>query len=123
MQSMFYRAALCVALCASLSACYESRPSVASNTSTSSASASNNPTLSERYPSPWRTDGNLDIMKALSGAKARDCGEFKYRASAFDRGEYFVHCSRDGANWSSYMVWISSGKVMGPNKPANDLTD
>jgi len=78
-------------------------------------------TLEQRYPGPWRTDVNLDITKALAANKVRVCGEYKYRPSAFDRGEYLVHCTADGSNWKAFLVWVPSNKVRGPLQPDSSL--
>ena len=56
-------------------------------------------TLQQRYPSPWRDDFNLPISKALAQNSVRGCGEFKYRPSSRDKGEFLVYCTRDGKNW------------------------
>jgi len=73
--------------------------------------------MAERYPGPWRTDFNLDITKALAQNNVRGCGEYKYRPSAVNRGEYLVNCTSDGRYWSSYLVWVPLNKVMGPYTP------
>jgi hypothetical protein len=52
--------------------------------------------LSERYPGPWREDVNIGITKALAAKKIRDCGQYKYRESSVNTGEYLVYCTRDG---------------------------
>ena len=79
--------------------------------------------LSERYPGPWRDDFNTGISRALAKNKIRGCGEYKYRPSSNDHNEYLVRCTRDGVNWSSYIVWvgIDNDKVMGPHKPDPSL--
>lgn len=73
--------------------------------------------LSERYPGPWREDFNLGITKALASKDIRGCGQYKYRESRNDKGEYLVHCTRDGNNWTAYLVWANTGSVTGPHAP------
>lgn len=72
--------------------------------------------LQERYPGPWRDDFNASISKALAQNSVRGCGEFKYRESKMNRGEYLVYCTRDGSNWVAYLVWASIKKVTGPHQ-------
>lgn len=72
--------------------------------------------LQERYPGPWKDDFNGSISKALAQNSVRGCGEFKYRESRMNRGEYLVYCTRDGSNWIAYLVWTSSKKVTGPHQ-------
>jgi len=70
----------------------------------------------DRYPGPWKEDFNAPISKALAQNSARGCGEFKYRQSSKDKGEYLVYCTRDGRNWSAYFVWPSIKKITGPHQ-------
>lgn len=72
--------------------------------------------FSERYPGPWRESANLGISKALVANNVRGCGEYKYRESSRDRGEFLVYCSRDGLSWSAYLVWANINKVTGPHQ-------
>lgn len=73
--------------------------------------------LAERYESAWRTDFHTGITQALIANNVRGCGEYKYRESRKDRGEYLVYCTRDGKMWTAYLVWASIKKVMGPYPP------
>ncbi|CAB5720004.1 Uncharacterised protein [Delftia tsuruhatensis] len=73
-------------------------------------------TLQERYPGPWRDDFNLPISKALAQNSVRGCGEFKYRPSSRDKGEFLVYCTRDGKSWVAYLVWAPIAKVTGPHQ-------
>ena len=77
--------------------------------------------LNERYPAPWRDEFNMEITRALASSKIRGCGEYKYRESSRNKGEYLVYCTRDGSTWFAYIVWIYSKKVMGPYKPDASL--
>lgn len=72
--------------------------------------------LQDRYPGPWKDDPNLSISKALAQNSVRGCGEFKYRESRLNRGEYLVYCTRDGSNWTAYLVWTSIAKITGPHQ-------
>ncbi len=57
------------------------------------------PTFEERYPMPWTSpEGNtlLQISKALLKNNISGCGEYHYRKSTADRGEYLIACSSDG---------------------------
>jgi hypothetical protein len=78
------------------------------------ACSSNNLTLNERYPGPWRESFNMGITKALAGKHVRGCGDYKYRESKTDRGEYLVYCN-DGTTSMAYIVWPNTGGVIGPN--------
>jgi len=77
--------------------------------------------LAQRYPGPWHDDLHIGISRALVKNKIRGCGEYKYRPSIKDSGEYLVHCSADGARWSAYIVWEHSGAVTGPHAPDPSL--
>jgi len=72
--------------------------------------------ISSKFELNWNTDFNIGISQALVANKIRDCGEFKYKKSKEHNGEYLVYCTRDGANWSAYLVWAPIKKVMGPYK-------
>lgn len=73
--------------------------------------------LSERYPAPWREDFNVGITKAIASKGISGCGQYKYRESSTDKGEYLVHCAHDGNNWNAYLVWANTGSVTGPHAP------
>lgn len=77
--------------------------------------------LSERYPGPWREDFNMGITKTLASNNVGGCGQYKYRESIKDRGEYLVYCTRDGSNWVAYLVWPNIGKLTGPHTPDTSL--
>lgn len=72
------------------------------------------PTLSEMYPGPWREDFDLGISRALVQSKVTGCGQYKFRASATQSGEFLVHCSRDGVHWRAYFVWTRIEEAEGP---------
>lgn len=72
--------------------------------------------IQDRYSGPWKEDFNLPISKALAQNSVRGCGQFKYRESRFNRGEYLVYCTRDGSNWTAYLVWTSIAKITGPHQ-------
>ena len=73
------------------------------------------PTMSGRYPGPWIEDFNIDITKVLMANNVRTCGQYKYRKSSRDEGEYLVYCTTNGMRWSAFTVWVPIGNVMGPN--------
>jgi len=76
----------------------------------------------ERYPPPWRTDINVDIVKVLVKNDITGCAVFKYRPSSANQGEYLVYGSPDGeTEWAAYIVWIPINKVEGPFKPDPSL--
>jgi hypothetical protein len=66
------------------------------------------PSLAERYPPPWIEDTHIGIARALVANKIGGCGEYKYRASARDRNEYAVYCTRDGKKWVAYIDPLTS---------------
>lgn len=82
----------------------------------SAATAHAGISLQERYPGPWRDDFNLPISKALAQNLIKGCGEFKYRPSSRNKGEFLVYCTRDGKNWVAYLVWAPIAKVNGPHE-------
>jgi len=73
--------------------------------------------LSERYPGPWREEFNPSITKALAAKRVGGCGQYKYRKSTKDGEEYLVYCTADGRNWSAYLVWPAIEEVTGPHLP------
>jgi len=73
--------------------------------------------IGKRYPGPWRDNMHVGISKTLVRNKIRGCGEYKYRASARDSGEYLVHCTADGKVWMAYLTWVPIQKVQGPFTP------
>lgn len=81
----------------------------------SSPAKSQNISLSERYPEPWQEDVSISITKTLASQQIRGCGEYKYRESSRNKGEYLVHCTNDGKKWVAYLVWTKIGKITGPH--------
>jgi len=75
------------------------------------------PTMLERYPGPWAAAFNAPITKALAINRVSGCGQYQYRESSRNKGEYLVYCSADGKFWTAYIVWIPSEKIMGPYQP------
>lgn len=73
--------------------------------------------LNERYPGPWREGFNQSITKTLAAKRVGGCGQYKYRKSARDGEEYLVYCTSDGRNWSAYLVWPAIEEVTGPHLP------
>ncbi len=90
-----------------------------SPSSQTSAIATQDLPLAERYPGPWTSDYSLEISKALVQNDVRGCGIYKYRKSAINNGEYLVYCSPDpeGKTWTAYMIWVPLNKLMGPYPP------
>jgi len=70
--------------------------------------------ISQRYPGPWHDTFNKEITMALGKNNIGRCGEYKYRESSQDKGEYLVLCSSDGTKWVGYLVWPLTGAVTGP---------
>ena len=78
------------------------------------------PTIAERYPGTWHTSFSIPISKVLVKNKITSCGEYKYRPSSLNPGEYLVYCTRDGESWTSYIVWPNIGKASGPHRIESD---
>lgn len=70
----------------------------------------------QQYPGPWRNDYRVDIQRALSAAGAGAC-MFYYRASATSPGEFLTYCPGGRV----YLVWIPSGRAMGPLQLSPDI--
>ena len=83
----------------------------------SACKAEPEPTPSVRYPEPWREEFNVGITKTLAAKHIKGCGQYKYRESSKDKGEYLVHCTSDGKNWTAYLVWPNINEVTGPHAP------
>ena len=71
--------------------------------------------LSERYSGSWQEDFDLGITKTLVAKGVSGCGQYKFRESSKDRGEYLVYCTNDGNNWTAYLVWPNISEVTGPH--------
>jgi len=82
---------------------------------TSHISIADQSEIDAEYPPPFREDFNMEITKVLVKNGVTGCGTYKYRASTKPSDkEYLVYCSRDGKTWTAYMVFIYTGKVLGP---------
>jgi hypothetical protein len=71
--------------------------------------------VAELYPMPWRdTQGNeiISISRVLVKNKVSGCGQYVVRPSAQYEGEYLVACTPDGKNYTYYLVWVGTDKVM-----------
>jgi hypothetical protein len=79
------------------------------------------PTVAERYPGPWQTGFHPEITKTLAAKDVRGCGEYKFRPSRRDWGEYLVYCTADGKRWTAYVVWPSIKNIQGPLQPDPSL--
>jgi hypothetical protein len=77
--------------------------------------------FADTYPGAWSDAPNSGIQQALIKNGARGCGEYWYKAAASSPNEYLVYCTRDGKNWTAYLVWTSAGKIMGPNQISPDI--
>ena len=67
--------------------------------------------MHEEYPGNWVDNFNLPITKVLSKNSIRGCGEFYYRPYYRGSEEYLVACTRDGINWTNYVVWLATEKA------------
>lgn len=74
-----------------------------------------------QYGGSWKSNFHQGITKALMSHNARDCGEYHYKESVSSANEFVVYCTRDGKNWSAYLVWPQNGDVMGPYQTSKDL--
>lgn len=77
-------------------------------------------TTAAQYPGPWRDDAHADIVRALARDNVRGCGRMAYRAHR-DGGEFLVYCQGVDAAWRAYLIWASTGRVMGPYAPDPSL--
>lgn len=73
--------------------------------------------ITEEYPGGWRSDAPGNIIQTLIANNARGCGEFHYKPSAWNSGEYLVYCTADGKNWAAYLVWPNVDRISGPARP------
>jgi hypothetical protein len=62
----------------------------------------------------------LSISRTLAAKNVRGCGQYKYRESSKNRGEYLVHCTSDGKNWTAYLVWPNISEITGPHAPSSE---
>lgn len=76
------------------------------------------PAPEEAYPGPWLADANSPAFGQIALALGRNsitgCGEFHYRFANgdLDSGEALVYCTRDGKNWTHYLVFYKINEVM-----------
>ena len=74
------------------------------------------PPDNEDYPGPWRTDDPIfdRIAVTLGRNGIGGCGEFHFRLAKGrpDPGEALVYCTGDGRNWTHYLVFYKTEKVM-----------
>lgn len=76
--------------------------------------------LAARFPGPWRGDYRQELQRALSAAGAGAC-VYRYRTGTAP-GEFLAYCPGSGAGqWRAYLVWLPSGRTMGPFPPSADL--
>lgn len=69
------------------------------------------------YLGPWRSNAPSNIISTLVSNNVRGCGEFHFKASDRNSGEYLVYCTHDGRNWSAYIVWPNIDRISGPARP------
>ena len=56
------------------------------------------------FPPPWISAFNLRISRALVQMKLRGCGQYRYRESLKQPGDFLVECNPDGRTWHRYRV-------------------
>lgn len=78
--------------------------------------------ISQDYLGKWRSDANSDIIRTLMSHSVRGCGEFYYKPSTWNNGEYLVYCTRDGETWSAYLVWPNIDRINGPSMPEPSIS-
>jgi hypothetical protein len=74
-----------------------------------------------KYPGAWSDAQNQSIMRTLIANSVSGCGEYWYKAAAGSDSEYLVYCTRDGKNWTTYLVWPKIGNIIGPNKISPEI--
>ena len=70
----------------------------------------------QEYEANWNTEFHKGINTTLIKKRVRGCGEYKYKENVNHRSEFLVRCTRDGKNWTAYLVWPKINKIMGPFK-------
>jgi len=73
--------------------------------------------MAEQYPGPWNESFDLEITQALAANRIGGCGQYRFRRHYQTPGEAIVECTRDGNSWQAYLVFATTGKVMGPYAP------
>lgn len=72
----------------------------------------NTNSVQDQYSSTWKSEINIDITKSLVKNNVTGCGEFHYKQSKSQPSEYYVKCTSDGYNWTYYLVWTQTKKVL-----------
>lgn len=64
----------------------------------------------------WKssTEAPIGVARTFVKNQNKGCGEFFIRESIYNKGEYLVACTRDGKNWTYYIVYSSIEKALGP---------
>mgnify|MGYP001167407257 FL=1 len=68
----------------------------------------------EEYPAPWQTVSPA-IYRAIY-AEGHQCVEGYMRVAAKADFEYLVFCHEPTEVWTTYLVWLPSGRVLGPDR-------
>ena len=78
--------------------------------------------ITEEYPGGWKSDAPGNIIQTLIANNVRGCGEFHYKQSSWNIGEYLVYCTSDGKNWAAYLVWPNVERISGPAHPDPNIS-
>jgi hypothetical protein len=74
-------------------------------------------TIAEQFSGPWQEYAKPDLVQLLISKDATGCGEFYWKAKdgkVDEFAEYLVYCTRDGVEWTAWMLWPGSGGASGP---------
>lgn len=67
---------------------------------------------SGNFVGPWRDDFVTEITISLAKNNIEGCGQYKWLKSSDSDTEFLVSCSRDGKQWTKYVVWTGINKVI-----------
>ena len=68
----------------------------------------------EVYPAPW-VQPSAEVYRTLYASGFR-CGEGYQRGSIEAAGEYLLYCREANGQWTTYLVWPTVAKVLGPDR-------
>ncbi|MFZ3585570.1 hypothetical protein ACOI1H_26245, partial [Loktanella sp. DJP18] len=80
-----------------------------------------NQDVAEEYFGAWRSDAPTNLVQTLISNNVRGCGEFHYKPSSQNSGEYLVYCTPDGHTWTAYLVWPNVHRISGPAEPESSI--
>ena len=68
------------------------------------------------YEKQWNDKTNIEITRTLIKYNIQGCGQYKYKREIHSDHEYLLRCTRNGKDWTEYIVFGLTEVLMGPYK-------